>query len=334
MFGIRFLRCPTFRDGRRTARPVRQAPGQFVFQGAAGLHIQRLVDGFGAHLHLRLIGKLDLQPAGDLLRGVLLGQVRLHHATQPQIGDQLARLRPRGAVVGQCMRRRGPIAAQPIGVAAQLPRHRRRRPAEERRDGPDRVAAGSAERDLFPLRQRQTPTLQVPAPTRSDPTRRGQPTTALLAIAAGCDRGIVDELPSRHARPEHLIDLRNHPIREPHTTPPTRDVAITARTRGTLTGHFGGRVMRDVNHAPASSACQSASGSQVYITSSAFRPHTPSPETRSRRAVRLRHRRPLLKGHASGRILSLAIRTSRPSAMSSMIKCAVETGRGLAWSSW
>jgi hypothetical protein len=29
-----------------------------------------------------------------------------------------------------------------------------------------------------------------------------------------------------------LIDLRNHPIRKPHTTPPTRDVAITARTRG------------------------------------------------------------------------------------------------------
>jgi hypothetical protein len=24
MFGIRFLRCPTFRDGRRTARPVRR----------------------------------------------------------------------------------------------------------------------------------------------------------------------------------------------------------------------------------------------------------------------------------------------------------------------
>ena len=32
----------------------------------------------------------------------------------------------------------------------------------------------------------------------------------------GRDRGIVDELPSRHASPEHLIDLRNHPIREPH----------------------------------------------------------------------------------------------------------------------
>jgi hypothetical protein len=139
------------------------------------------------------------------------------------------------------LRRRQPslVAPQPVGVATQLPRHRRRRPPEDGRNGPDRVTAGPAERDLFPLRQRQTPTLQVPAPTRSDPTHRSQPTTALLAITARRDRGIVDELPSSHARPEHLIDLRNHPIREPHTTPPIRDVAITARTRGSANGTRG-----------------------------------------------------------------------------------------------
>src|SRR5215216_6680106 len=134
------------------------------------------------------------------------------------------------------MRRCGPIAAQPIGVATQLPRHRRWRPPDDGRDGPDRVTAGPAERDLFPLRQRQTPALEIPAPTRSDSSHRSQPASALPAITAGRNRGIVDELASRHARPEHLIDLRNHPIREPHTTPPTRDVAITARTRGPACG--------------------------------------------------------------------------------------------------
>jgi hypothetical protein len=30
------------------------------------------------------------------------------------------------------------------------------------------------------------------------------------------------------------LPVPNHPITEPHTTPPTRDVAITARTRGPL----------------------------------------------------------------------------------------------------
>jgi hypothetical protein len=69
--------------------------------------------------------------------------------------------------------------------------------------------------------------------------RPPQPTNGCLAIAAGCDRCIINELPSSHARPEHLIDLRNHPITEPHTTPPTRDVAITARTQGPAIGTPG-----------------------------------------------------------------------------------------------
>jgi hypothetical protein len=49
MFGIRFLRWPTFRDGRRTARPVRKTWSDHVSRPPR-LHIQRLVDGFGAHL--------------------------------------------------------------------------------------------------------------------------------------------------------------------------------------------------------------------------------------------------------------------------------------------
>jgi hypothetical protein len=120
------LALPGFAAGLADCPAGSQTPGQVPFQGAAGLHIQRLVDGFGAHLHLRLIGKLDLQPARDLLRGVLLGQVRFHLATQFQVLNQLARLRSGGALVGQCMRGGGPVAAQPVGVAAQLPRHRRR----------------------------------------------------------------------------------------------------------------------------------------------------------------------------------------------------------------
>ena len=40
-----------------TNRPTSpQTPGQITFQDAAGLHIQRLVDGFSAQLHLRPIG--------------------------------------------------------------------------------------------------------------------------------------------------------------------------------------------------------------------------------------------------------------------------------------
>jgi hypothetical protein len=39
-----------------------------------------------------------------------------------------------------------------------------------------------------------------------------------------------------HRRPERLEDLRNHPVSEPKTHLPARDVAITARTRGSPSG--------------------------------------------------------------------------------------------------
>jgi hypothetical protein len=77
-----------------------------------------------AHPHLRPIGKVDLQPARDLLRGW--------------------------------------------------------RPPDDGRDGPDRITPGPAERNLFPLRQCQTPTLEVPASTRSDPAPP-QPASGCLA---------------------------------------------------------------------------------------------------------------------------------------------------------
>jgi hypothetical protein len=39
-----------------------------------------------------------------------------------------------------------------------------------------------------------------------------------------------------HRRPERLEDLRNHPVSEPQTHLPARDVAITAITRGSPSG--------------------------------------------------------------------------------------------------
>ena len=195
--------------------PGPQTPGQIVFQRSAGLHIQRLVDGFGTHLHLRLIGELELQPASDLLRGVLLGQVRLHDPTQHQIGGQLRRLRPRRPLISQRVRRRGPVATPFVAVASQLPRHRRRRPADRCGDRSDRVAAGPGDGDLLPLRQRQTPTLQVPAAPRPDTTVGGQPPGGLLAIRSRLSCGVGDELTTLHRRPERLKDLRNHAIRKP-----------------------------------------------------------------------------------------------------------------------
>jgi hypothetical protein len=54
-----------------------------------------------------------------------------------------------------------------------------------------------AERDLLPLRERQTAALQATAPPRANLTRRDQPPGALLAIGASLDSGIGDELTTR-----------------------------------------------------------------------------------------------------------------------------------------
>src|SRR5215203_4493856 len=80
-------------------------------------------------------------------------------ARSSRFWTSLAGLRAGGAVVGQSMRGGGPIPPPPIDIAAQLPRHRRRRPTQDGCDGPDGLAPCPAERDLFSLRQRQTPTL-------------------------------------------------------------------------------------------------------------------------------------------------------------------------------
>src|SRR5215217_1339486 len=58
---------------------------------------------------------------------------------------------------------------------------------------------------------RTTTSCPAPASTRSDSSHRSQPAGALLAITTGRYPGIADELAGRHANPEDLIDLRNHP---------------------------------------------------------------------------------------------------------------------------
>jgi len=55
------------------------------------------------HPHLRVVEDLHEQPAGDLLRRILLLQILLDRGPRRQVGDQLRRFR------GKRLRRRGPI---------------------------------------------------------------------------------------------------------------------------------------------------------------------------------------------------------------------------------
>jgi hypothetical protein len=54
--------------GRRCARPVRRHRDNSASQQATALDEQRQVDRLVAHLHHRIVGELDAQLFGDLLR--------------------------------------------------------------------------------------------------------------------------------------------------------------------------------------------------------------------------------------------------------------------------
>src|SRR3954464_6908921 len=57
---------PRPRDAQSPAAP--QAGGQVAAQGSPALNEQRLVDGFMADAHRRVLGKVETQAASDLFR--------------------------------------------------------------------------------------------------------------------------------------------------------------------------------------------------------------------------------------------------------------------------
>jgi hypothetical protein len=142
-------------------------------------------------------------------------EIFLHLAAQLEVGVQLGRLGPAGALIGERMRPGGSIASAPTRVARQLATDRRRAAPQPPGDRPHRLTRRAPDRDLLALGERQTPTLQIPPAARTHTTLRGQPPSALLAIRAGLGRRGRDELATRHRRPEHPHNLRNHPVRKP-----------------------------------------------------------------------------------------------------------------------
>ncbi len=200
---------------RLAQRPAgAQTPRQLAAQRAARLHVQRLVDRLGRHPHLRPVGELDPQPTGDLLGRVATREILLDLRPQRQVDLKLRRLGAARAPVGRRVRAGGPVAAAAIGVAPQLARDRRGRPAEAPRYAADRLAARSRERDLLALCKRQVASLQVAPAARAYPAVVGDPARALLAVGARLEGGIVDELAALQRGPERLNSLRNHVVSE------------------------------------------------------------------------------------------------------------------------
>ena len=179
---------PTARDPQRTTGA--QARRQLTAQRAATLDIERLIDRLVRDTHRLIIRELQTQPVRDLLRAPRLRpaavlapavtppdprhvrtdhqtavraahsavQSVLHIGSQHRVDDQLHRLRASGPPVRVPLRGARAIdqtATSCPGVATQLARDRRRRPAELPRDRPHPFTPSAQQRDLLPLGERQ-----------------------------------------------------------------------------------------------------------------------------------------------------------------------------------
>ena len=163
--------------------PGAQAGGQLPLQRAACLHVEGLVDRLVGDPHRLIIGEVDLEPVADLLRaprhapaavlaapvstprprhvragdrpafgvGDLPGELALHVGTKPRVGRELGLLRALRGLLRLPLGHSGAVPALPgtsRGVAAQLPRDRRRVTTHPASDLPHAVVMGPQQRDF------------------------------------------------------------------------------------------------------------------------------------------------------------------------------------------
>ena len=121
---------PTSGFAQRPAGP--QAHGELPAQRTAPLDVEGLVDRFVTDPHQLIVGELDPDPPGDLLRTPMLGTAELfaHVVVQRLVARQFGSLGSPCPAISLRLRHRGPVPrwrATP-GVAPQFPADRCRRP--------------------------------------------------------------------------------------------------------------------------------------------------------------------------------------------------------------
>ena len=188
MSGIRFLRCPVFRDGCRSPRPVRKYRVSSCFKRATGLHVEGLVDRLGRHPHLLPVRELPPQPASDLLRGVLLLQILLHDRTQHQIRVQLRRLRTRRHADTRARARSSRDTTTPVGCSVSAPARSSTAPGRAPPRSPATTSPATAESRSPPVAR--TSNTDPSDPCRGEAARRRplpaprRPVRRLVSIGA------------------------------------------------------------------------------------------------------------------------------------------------------
>src|SRR5262249_35983037 len=93
-----------------------------------------------------------------------------------RIPGQLRRLRPPRPELRLRLRGQRPVPVPaPVPITGHLPAHRRRCPAQPRRDLPARLTRRHPQRDLLPLSHRQAPAAHHPPPRPPPPPPPSRP---------------------------------------------------------------------------------------------------------------------------------------------------------------
>src|SRR2546421_9293067 len=162
----------TLAPGPPQGSAAAQTDRQLLAQGASALDVDRLVDGFVGHPHLRLMGELAAQLGSCLPRTQLLHQFGLDALAQPWVASQLGRLGSAGLAVGTTLSparsvvpglRPGPaLSSRPgpvwVQVAAELAEYGRWGSLQAFGDQADGFVAFDAGEDLLTLREGEVAT--------------------------------------------------------------------------------------------------------------------------------------------------------------------------------
>ncbi len=227
-------------------RPAQGATGsqtdsQLTAERAAALNVDRLVDGFVGHPHLRSAGKLAAQLGRDLFWTQLLLQFGLHELSQQQVGRQLRLLRADGHGVGSLLGQAGSVvprqrpsqtavgseqALSSVSVAhvpTQFTEHRRGCPAQALSDEANRLTAFDTSKDVFTLRQCQISTAVRGSDVgRNHAASLTEPALPSRTVQADIGRRLLSQLASPDSQPE--LTLLVSPRRQAHSTPPHSEV--------------------------------------------------------------------------------------------------------------
>ncbi len=129
-----------------------QVSQQLLLQRAAGLDVERAVDGFVGHLTARLAGIRVPEPAGHLLRRPLPLELDRDVSRQVPMHGQLTGLGTPCSIPCRRIGLRGAVPLRSV-ITTEFAAHRGRRSTQGGGDGPHRLACGDPARYLFSLAQ-------------------------------------------------------------------------------------------------------------------------------------------------------------------------------------